>query len=355
MQTISMQTKKQYFFSPFFSITPSTEKTSLTTLFLLILQVAMLFATKSYLSLFVIASCLIGSSLAAILVNFNSKVFNFSFLTCINQGIIAGMFLPETFPIISAFAITFVTFLLVYYMAGKSTFPWVNAVVVIVSIAWIVGMQSFPEMIANRENLQVKNPSLFFIEDGIFNILSFDPAITSSLNNAIFSSLNMSLPQGYISLLWDTGSVIPAFRFNLLTLASSAILFALDMSKMTVPTTFLLCYAVLVRFVSPLFTDGIFGQGDIILALFTGGTLFCAVFLIQTYGTLPITQAGKLSYGVLCAILAFFISGPGMSPIGMIFTFLCANLLSPSIQFFENRWTRKRLRYLISLHEQGAN
>lgn len=84
-------------------------------------------------------------------------------------------------------------------------------------------------------------------------------------------------------------------------------------------------------------------QGDMLLAYLTSGTLFCAVFVIQWYGTAPLTITGKTIYGIICGILAFLIAGCGTSSEGMIFTVLAANIISPLIQAEEDRYNKKRL------------
>ena len=87
----------------------------------------------------------------------------------------------------------------------------------------------------------------------------------------------------------------------------------------------LIVYGILVRLFAPMIFGGDFNQGDILLAFLTGGTLFCSVFLIQWYGTVPIYLSGKILLGVLAGIIAFLIMGVGTSPIGIIYTVLITN------------------------------
>ena len=69
---------------------------------------------------------------------------------------------------------------------------------------------------------------------------------------------------------------------------------------------------------SPVFSGGVPMQGDMILALLTSGTLFAAFFLMQWFGTIPMTRRGKIIYGFAGGIIAFIFSGCGTSPIGSI-------------------------------------
>ena len=93
-------------------------------------------------------------------------------------------------------------------------------------------------------------------------------------------------------MLWDTHSIIPAFRFNLLTIIASIVLFSDNSFSLLIPSIFLLIYALLVRMFFPYMAGGDFNQGDIVLAILTSGTLFVAVFMILLFGTHPMTIIG---------------------------------------------------------------
>ena len=338
---------------PFLYLSPSAKSVSLVTALLLSVQVLMLAATKSYGALIVIALSIAGFFAADVL---HAKCIahgSFTPLSDIVQGIVAGMLLPSTFSPVAVFCIALSTVLLLKYLSGSFAADWANSAVLIAAVAWIVGMSSFPESDLTRDILQIKNPSFVLIQNGVFPITGIDRAITETLNNTVFGFANISIPDGYISLLWDTHSVIPAFRFNALTLVSSIVLFAWGMQGLLVPSCFVIVYALLVRFAGPAIAGGIAGQGDMILALCTGGTLFYTVFVIQQYGTVPLSKYGKILYGTLAGIFAFLIAGCGTSPAGMIFTLLCANIVSPLIQAFEDRRDASRIRAVLAANRRG--
>ena len=94
---------------------------------------------------------------------------------------------------------------------------------------------------------------------------------------------------------------------------------------------------MLVRIFVPYLFGGELNQGDIILALLTSGILFCVVFLIQWYGTTPVTVPGKIILGVLSGIIAFGIIGCGTSPVGMVYTIICSNIICMIIRIFEEK------------------
>ena len=342
---------------PFMYAFPSVRSTSLMLTILLSLQLFMLLLTKSYSALIVVGASLAGFVCAEILAGMYHRPYRFSVMTSVVQGIIAGMLLPSTFPPVSVFLITFFTMLLSKCMFGGFADAWTNAAVVAVASAWIIGMTAFPQLSVTKELLQMRNPSFMLIQNGTFSILKFDPPITEALNNTFFGLLKVSIPDGYISMLWDTNSIIPAFRFNLLTLFSSIVLFGSGMLRMLIPFCFLATYSLLVRFAGPALCGGALGQGDILLAVLTGGTLFCAVFVIQWYGTTPLTYTGKTLYGILCGVLAFLIAGCGTSSSGMVFAILFANIISPVIQVIEDKNNKKALHKMLdeNIKDEGVN
>ena len=145
----------------------------------------------------------------------------------------------------------------------------------------------------------------------------------------------------YVSLFWDSHSTIPAFRFNLLTIVSSIVLLSTEVLSPIIPAVFMAVYASLVKIFAPVFYDGFLFSGDIILALLSSGTLFCAFFLLPWHGTTPYTNRGKWCYAFIAGILAFFILGAGLSPSGFAFAILIVNVLSLFIQNVENHFLRE--------------
>lgn len=323
---------------------------------LLLLQVFFLFYSSSYDSVFVILSA-VFASLAANLISvrlFGDKFHDhYSWYLSIAQGMIVGFLLPSSYPLISVFSITLFTMLTIKHFFGGFSYAWVNPSVFSVVILWIVGSKAFPELGITNDLLLMRNPSLQLLETGYFKIYSFDAAFTESLNNSVFNLFGVTVPNGYISLFWDSGSVIPAFRFSFLSLVSSIILFSDDYVKLIIPSLFLIVYALLVRFLTPVFFGGLFASGDILLALLSGGTLFCAVFVLNWYGTTPVSIIGKAFYGISAGVFAFFISGCGTSACGMVFTVLLSNIVSILIQQWENRRNRLKLRKVLAQVNEG--
>ncbi len=346
---------------PYTYISDSTGTASVKMLVLLSVQVLMLFASKSYASLAVLLASSVGSVLANLLCLYAHEGFeiedHYQIHISVVQGLVTGMLVPETYPPLTVFFVTFFTMLVVKHFFGGYARAWVNPSACVVAILWIVGSRVFPLFDVNFDLLSSRNPSQILIENGVFPIFRYDAAVTEALNGTVFRLFKVSIPEGYVSLFWDSGSSIPAFRFNLLTLASSIVIFSDDLVKSISSAVYLFVYMALVRFLSPVFFGAVEVRGDILLALLTGGTIFCATFVLGWYGTTPSTVAGKTAVGFFAGIASFFISGAGTSPCGMVFTVIAVNIFSVVVQQFESRSDRKRMEKLMKEREKeyGGN
>lgn len=316
---------------PFSYIGCSVSQMNLIFLLVLLPQLAMLFITKSVAALFVILAATLGSVFASLLNSFLAKQkYNFN-LSILLEGILIGMLIPETYSIFRVFFIVLCSMYFLKYVFGGLGGFWANSIAITVAIAYFCHPDFFPEFRISRNMLIQGGLLPQFIGDGIFNIAAYDSSIAEVINSKVLSLLGISIPDGYISLFWDTHSVIPAFRFNLLTLFASLILIAGNITDYIIPYCYIIVYALCVF----LFGFTGIGSSDILFAILTSGTLFCTFFLLQWYGTTPLTTLGKFIYGIIAGILAFIICGYGYSPIGTIFTIIVLNVISPIIQLIE--------------------
>ncbi|MCQ2572717.1 MAG: RnfABCDGE type electron transport complex subunit D [Treponema sp.] len=335
MKTIFLIKKKYSIVRPFIYKRPSISSINIKIFIFMLVQIFFLALYKSYNALILIGSCTLASFLLFISRYVSKKEPIYNIFGALIQGLFIGMLLPETYPPFTAACITIIVLLGVRYMSSNHTNIWVNAIAFSILCAWFIGKQYFPEYSITSEMLEMKNPSLSLIQNGTFPISPIDSTITGFLNQYIFKFLKVYVPEGYISFLWDSHSLIPAFRFNILTILSSIVLFSNDSIDWVVPSIFLFVYALLVRLFVPVFAGGTFNSGDIILALFSSGTLFTALFLLQWFGTTPTTRTGKILYSIFCGIIAFILVGAGTSSIGMVYTILLGNIFSAIVKVLE--------------------
>ena len=322
---------------PFVYNIPSISSVSIKFLILLSIQIFMLIITGSINAFFVVLTSLCGSIIASVINFYFRKEPFYNIMNIAIQGIVIGLLLPESYPPAMAFVISFSTILISRSIVFKGINSWINIPAISVIIAWYIGNQFFPQFAITSELLTVRNSSVYLIQNGYFPIYSFDSPVTAFLNKSIFSLVNASVPEGFVSMLWDTNSIIPAFRFNIITIISSIIIFSDNSFSLIIPSFFIGVYAVLVRLFVPFLFGGNLNQGDILLAILTSGILFCNVFVIQWYGTTPITVMGKIILGILTGIVAFAIVGCGTSPVGMAYTIIVSNIISMFIRIFEEK------------------
>lgn len=334
---------KRVSLKPYIYEKPSISAVSLRILVLLALQIIVLFFTKSYNAIIVISCSAFGSLLASLIHFFLTKKNKFLSLTNLIHGILIGMLLPQNYPPFTALLVSFGTLIIFKYVFESSENFWINIVSVSVLIAYFIGKVYFPEFLITPDLFSVKNPSVQLINNGVFPVYDFDITLTNFLNSNILNNFKVTLPQGILSMLWDTNSVIPAFRFNLLTIIASLVLFSDNSFSMLIPSIFLFVYLFLIRLFFPYVSGGEFNQGDVLLALLTSGTLFTAVFLIQWFGTHPMTIIGKIIYAVIAGLYAFITVGCGTSPIGMIYVIIICNIINLLIRLIEE----KRMDYLM--------
>lgn len=320
---------------PFIYERPSVSNVCIKILVLLFIQIVLLLVYKSYQALSVVLVTLMGALCAAALNYLMSKDEPYHSLTTIIQGICIGLFLPETYPVIPAFFISLCCLFISRTFIFKSINSWINITAVAVIIAWFIGRNCFPDFLITSDLIPMKNASLYLIQNGTFPMFDFDSSITSFLNNNVFKYFKATIPEGYVSMFWDTQSVIPAFRFNLITIISSIVLFSDNSFSGLIPVTFIIVFAILVRLFTPFVFGGPFNQGDVLLAFLTSGTLFTVVFMIQWYGTTPLSIIGKIIFGIIAGFVAFVTSGCGTAPIGMMYTVLICNICSLMIRVLE--------------------
>ena len=340
------------FIKPFLYNKASMTTVSIRMIVLLLIQVLLLVLSNSYSAVIVISATFLGS-VAAYLIRFIvSKEPFYSSLEIFLQGLMIGMLLPETYPPLVAFFISAFLLTLVRYILSSVYNVWANLIALGVVLAWFIGKNYFPQFLIPSELISMKNPSLTMIQKGIFPISSFDASVTYFLNDTIFHFFDINIPGGYISLMWDTHSVIPAFRFNIVTIVSSLFLFSDDGVEILIPSIFLFVYALLVRLFAPFVFGGAFNTGDVILAIFTSGTLFCSVFILQWFGTVPGSLCGKIIYAVLTGITAFAIVGSGTSSVGMVYTILLSNVYTVIIKVIEDNRSMVLMKKILTAKDE---
>lgn len=69
-----------------------------------------------------------------------------------------------------------------------------------------------------------------------------------------------------------------------------------------------------------------------LFSIFTGSLLFCAVFAANDFATTPVTNGGRLLFGVGCGLITVFIRYFGAYPEGAAYAVLIMNLFVPLLE-----------------------
>ena len=324
--------------APFLLTRPTVSRMSLVTAITLLPQLALLAFFNDIPALITIAVATAGSILAEFCFTFSNHKKAFSDGTAILAGLLAGFLLPSTLNPLVSFAVSFTGILVARNLFGGQGGNWMNPVAAAVGIAYISQASAFPSQLVTADRIRTVGDAFGALKVDHFAQIATDQSVTGLVNTGFLGFFGIKLPEGYITLFCNSPSSIPAFRYNILTLASSIALIAMNIIDWIIPLVFLLTYSLCIRFFSlaPFVTGS--GRGDILFALLTGGILFIAFYILPEYSTSPRTHAGKVVSGFLAGLIAFLVCGPGGSPAGGVFTVLIINALSPVIEYLENRY-----------------
>lgn len=335
--------------SPFTYLTPSINNASLIILAVLSPQLIFLIFTKSYTALLLILTSVFVSALTDIVSNIFKNHKSLFDLQAIVQGLLIGLLMPSGYPLIPfIFILIFSLFLVKYFFGGFSN-SWINPVAFTLVVAYMFGFGFFNTAdVLFLDYIHVKEPIMQLLTEDKIKIFNFDTQIINFLNTYLFSYIGSEVSPGYLSYMWDSAATIPAFRFGILTLLASIVLFSTDVIRYYAPIAFIASYGFCVALFAQTLQYGILGQGDLIFAFFSSGFLFTAFFLLDWPGTSPLNPLGKIIFGLLSGILAFILIGSGQSPIGLMFTLLLVNIITPLMQLIEESFYQKKLKSLLN-------
>ncbi|MCR5600766.1 MAG: RnfABCDGE type electron transport complex subunit D [Ruminococcus sp.] len=85
-------------------------------------------------------------------------------------------------------------------------------------------------------------------------------------------------------------------------------------------------------FIGSLFVLSWIGGDDPVYQILAGGVFLGAFFMATDYATTPITNKGKIVFGLGCGIITFVIRRFGSYPEGVSFSILLMNVLTPYIE-----------------------
>ena len=148
-------------------------------------------------------------------------------------------------------------------------------------------------------------------------------------NKYIFSFFSAELPSGYLDLLWRQSPGIVADRAVLALVLGTVAITAFMISRVRLSAVYLVVFCLLVRIFGDLFAEGEWWNGDVILALFSGGTLLTAFFLIVEPSGGAKSEAGGIVIAAVAALLTFIFRYFGKELYGGFYAAALVNAFTP--------------------------
>lgn len=310
-------------------------KTDIMLISLLCIQLALLAFSMDFYALLNIACALLGAVSVEYLFQYMNKCpVKFS-TQVITTGLLIGFFMPISIGFVFVFFLSAFSLFVSKIIFGGSGKNWINPVAAAACIAYISHPESFPSALYGAALIRGHGGFFQVLEANGLLKLKTDFSVTSLLNSVLLHGIGVTLPEGYVSLFLNSTSVVPAFRYNIISLLSSVVLFAFKAADYILPSCFLITYGIAVFVFSQVPITGAYFSGDILAALLTGGILFSAFFVLTEPSSSPKTKYGKALCGFLTGVIAFCICGSGASPAGAVFSVLFANMITPLIEKME--------------------
>ena len=164
-----------------------------------------------------------------------------------------------------------------------------------------------------------------------------DQAVRSFMNRTVFTVFGAELPPGYIDIFWLDAPGIVADRAVLALLVLIAMLFAFRASRWWVSVVYLAVFALLVRLVGDLPFEGYLWEGNVLLAILSGGTLVTAFVLLAEPSSGAKSIPGNVALAVFAAALTVVFRYFGGEFYGGFFAVAAANALTPLLGGLERR------------------
>ena len=171
---------------------------------------------------------------------------------------------------------------------------------------------------------------------------ALDGIVRNFLNDSVFSISGSELPAGYIDLLILRSPGIIADRGLLALLVGTIIIGAFRISRPWIPIAYVGFFSLLVLAFGDLPFEGMLFKGDLLMALFSGGTVAAAFILVSDPATGAKSGIGILA-GTLCAaLLTWVFRYSHFEAYGAFFAIALVNSFTPLLRFCESKFFYSR-------------
>jgi len=162
-----------------------------------------------------------------------------------------------------------------------------------------------------------------------------DQTVRDFMNRTVFTFLGAELPPGYIDIFWMEAPGLIADRAVLSLILLIAVMFAFRTSRWWVSVVYLAVFALLVRLVGDLPFEGYLWEGNVVLAILSGGTLVTAFVLIAEPSSGAKSIRGTVLMAVFAAVLSVVFRYFGGEFYGGFLAVALVNALTPLLRRLE--------------------
>ncbi|GHV12142.1 hypothetical protein FACS189491_04610 [Spirochaetia bacterium] len=248
--------------------------------------------------------------------------------SAVASALILTLLLPNSIPSVYAgFGAIFAMVVIKHSFGGLGS-NWVNPALG----GWLVIRFSWPTAFERALEGSPLNSGFPVLQNS-----PLDTAVSSFLNDKIFSFTGSGLPGGYIDRLFSGSPGIIADRGLFALLLGTIVITASQVNRFWIPAIFLGVYALLIRAFGALALGGALWEGDILFGLFSGGTIVAAFLLMADPATGLKSTAGMFVAVILGAVFSFGFRYFGREAYGAFFAIALVNALAPLIRSIEYR------------------
>ena len=254
-----------------------------------------------------VGSCIVFEYACRKIMKRSNTVFD---LSAVVTGVILSLNLPVTLPYWMAVVGAFIAIVIVKQLFGGLGQNFANPAIT----ARIVLMVSFPSAMTNWAQP-------FYYKDSADVITGATPLRLAGMSTAELTESGQSLSSYKDLFLGNVGGSLGE-TCALALLIGGLYLAVRKIISLSAPISFIGSLALLTF---------IFG-GDPLYQILAGGVFLGAFFMATDYATTPITEKGKVIFGLGCGIITFVIRQFGSYPEGVSFSILLMNVLTPYIE-----------------------
>lgn len=229
-------------------------------------------------------------------------------LSAVVTGLILAMNLPVTLPYWMAVIGSFVAIVIVKQLFGGLGQNFANPAIT----ARIVLMVSFPSAMTKW---------ILPHSDVTDAVSSATPLVLKGMSADELSKLGQSVPDYKDLFLGNTGGCL-----------GEVCALGLLIGGLYLAVRKIISLSAPLSFIGSLFILSWIGGEDPLYQILAGGVFLGAFFMATDYATTPITEKGKIIFGLGCGIITFIIRHFGNYPEGVSFSILIMNVLTPYIE-----------------------